>query len=142
MPRELLKFRPGDCGLKICKDGTMEVAGVDESGGMIDQNGKVNPALLFAAAWARKEQKVFEALVQNFKDSVLEGYFGPAAQDDYKKALTKTNAVEKDYVAVKKETVPFNPEEPAVFGDAASGAVTLEQPQPLDVKGHLDRRDS
>ena len=130
MPRELLKFRPGDCGLKICKDGTMEVAGVDESGGMIDQNGKVNPALLFAAAWARKEQKVFEALVQNFKDSVLEGYFGPDAQDDYKKALTKT-------IAAEKETVPVNQEEPV-----ASGAVTLEQPQPLDVKGHLDRRDS
>ena len=66
MPRELLKFRPGDSGLKIRKDGTMEVAGVDEAGGMIDQNGKVNPALLFAAAWARKDQKVFEALIDNF----------------------------------------------------------------------------
>ena len=87
MPRELLKFRPGDSGLKIRKDGTMEIAGVDESGGMIDQNGKVNPALLFAAAWARKDQKVFEALIQNFKDAVLEGYFGPDAQADYKKAL-------------------------------------------------------
>jgi len=27
-------------------------------------------------------------------------------------------------------------------GDVASGAVTFEQPQPLDTKGHLDRRDS
>ena len=76
MPRELLKFRPGDSGLKIRKDGTMEVAGVDESGGMIDQNGKVNPALLFAAAWARKDQKVFEELVRNFKDAVLKDSLG------------------------------------------------------------------
>ena len=53
MPRELLKFRPGDVGLKIMKDGQMEVAGVNEETPMIDKNGKVNPALLFAAAWAR-----------------------------------------------------------------------------------------
>ena len=71
MARELLKFRPGDCGLKIMKDGQMEVAGVNEESPMIDTQGKVNPALLFAAAWARKDQKVFEALVQNFKDAVL-----------------------------------------------------------------------
>ena len=73
MPRELLKFRPGDVGLKIMKDGQMEVAGVNEESPMIDNQGKVNPALLFAAAWARKDQKTFEALVQNFKDAVLEG---------------------------------------------------------------------
>ena len=87
MPRELLKFREGDCGLKIKKDGSIEVAGVDEAGGMIDNTGKVNPALLFAAAWARKDQKVFEALIQNFKDAVGEGFFGNEAQTDYKKAL-------------------------------------------------------
>ena len=52
MPRELLKFREGDCGLKIRKDGKLEVAGVDDSGGMINKEGRVNPALLFAAAWA------------------------------------------------------------------------------------------
>ena len=34
--RELLKFRPGDCGLKIRKDGQLEVAGVSEDSPMID----------------------------------------------------------------------------------------------------------
>ena len=164
MPRELLKFRPGDSGLKIRKDGTMEVAGVDESGGMIDQNGKVNPALLFAAAWARKDQKVFEELVRNFKDAVLEGFFGPDAQRDYKIALEK----QQENVAVKKEEpiVPFmKPDQiveygnefethsdvtapstggvgPSSSGDVASGAVTFEQPEPMTVDEHLDRRDS
>ena len=37
--RELLKFREGDCGLKIRKDGQIEVAGVDDAGGMIDEKG-------------------------------------------------------------------------------------------------------
>jgi len=166
MARELLKFRPGDSGLKIRKDGTMEVAGVDESGGMIDQNGKVNPALLFAAAWARKDQKVFEELVRNFKDAVLEGFFGPDAQRDYKIALEK----QQENVAVKKEEpiVPFmKPEQIVEYGNefethsdkptvsaAASGAVTFEQPKPgvttwpgqdkptpMTVEEQLDRRD-
>ena len=37
--RELLKFRPGDCGLKIRKDGQLEVAGVSEESPMIDNKG-------------------------------------------------------------------------------------------------------
>ena len=82
MPRELLKFREGDCGLKIRKDGKLEVAGVDDSGGMINKEGRVNPALLFAAAWARRDPKVFEMLVQNFKESVAEGFFGQEAKED------------------------------------------------------------
>ena len=170
MPRELLKFRPGDSGLKIRKDGTMEVAGVDESGGMIDQNGKVNPALLFAAAWARKDQKVFEALIDNFKTSVLEGFFGPEAQKDYQRALDAqaehTKSLQDQNVAVKD--VPFmKPDETAEYGNefetpsdkpsvsaAASGAVTFEQPKPgattwpgqdkptpMTVEEQLDRRD-
>ncbi len=167
MARELLKFRPGDSGLKIRKDGSMEVAGVDEAGGMIDQNGKVNPALLFAAAWARKDQKVFESLVQNFKDAVLEGFFGPDAQADYKRALDK----QQENVAVKQQEMPFmKPDETAEYGNefetasdkpatmsasaAASGAVTFEQPKPgvttwpgqdkptpMTVEEQLDRRD-
>ena len=128
MPRELLKFREGDCGLKIRKDGKLEVAGVDESGGMINENGMVNPVLLFAAAWARRDQKVFQALVDNFKESVREGFFGPDAKADYEKALK----VQED----------LNEKEVDVVPSSAPDAVTLEQPQPLDVKGHLDRRDS
>ena len=163
MPRELLKFREGDCGLKIRKDGQLEVAGVDEAGGIIDEKGMVNPVLLFAAAWARRDPKVFELLVQNFKESVAEGFFGQEAKEDYARALKVQEEHTKQNVAVKKEepTVPFmKPEQTRDYGnefethsdkpeaatmsrvDAASGAVTFEQPEPLGVKGHLDRRDS
>ena len=139
--RELLKFRPGDCGLKIRKDGQLEVAGVSEESPMIDNKGMVNPVLLFASAWARKDQKCFEALVHNFKESVREGYFGPDAKRDFEKAL-KVQEEE-----AKKPSPPFlNPDTKpsvtttAVYGDefetssskptvsttaSASGAVTL-----------------
>ena len=67
MPRELLKFRPGDCGLKIKKDGQMEIIGIDESTGMIDEKGMLNPVLLFEAEWSRRDQKVYQVLIDNFK---------------------------------------------------------------------------
>ena len=166
MARELLKFRLGDCGLKIKKDGQMEVAGVNEESPMIDQHGKVNPALLFAAAWARKDQKVFESLVQNFKDAVLEGFFGPDAQADYKNALAVVTEG-KPNVAVRspEETLEYGDEFETHYSekpsDVASGAVTFEQPLPgtttwpgqneeeqsdkpipMTVEEQLDRRDS
>jgi len=159
--RELLKFRPGDCGLKIRKDGKLEVAGVSEESPMIDNKGMVNPVMLFAAAWARKDQKCFEALLTNFKDSVKEGYFGDDAKRDFEKAL-KLQEEES-----KKPSPPFlNPDTKptvsttAVYGDefetssskptvtaatmsrdVASGAITFEQPAPLTTQGHLDKRD-
>ena len=146
--REFLKFREGDCGLKIRKDGKLEVAGVDESGGMIDKNGMVNPILLFASAWARRDQKVFQVLIDNFKESVREGFFGPDAKRDYEKA-DKLKQEEE----AKKSPPPFlnseKIEEPVLdsdskptvstpslgnefetMADAASGAVTFEQPKP------------
>ena len=146
--RELLKFREGDCGLKIRKDGTIEVAGVDDSGGMINQEGRVNPALLFASAWARRDPKVFEALVQNFKDSVREGFLGQEAKVDYERALKvqeeHAKSLEEQNVAVKapEQTLVYGDEfethasnKPTVsFGDvgpSSSGAVTVEQPTPL-----------
>ena len=138
--RELLKFRPGDVGLKIRKDGQLEVAGVSEESPMIDNKGMVNPVLLFASAWARKDQKCFEALINNFKDSVKEGYFGDDAKRDFERAL-------KVQEETKKPSPPFlNPDTKptvsttAVYGDefetssskptvsttaSASGAVTL-----------------
>ena len=152
--RELLKFREGDCGLKIRKDGKLEVAGVDESGGMIDKNGMVNPVLLFASAWARRDQKVFQVLIDNFKESVREGFFGPEAKRDYEKA----DKVKKEHeVSLKAQNPPapfLNPEKieepvldpdskptvtvpsteavgPSSVGEVASGAVTFEQPAPL-----------
>ena len=153
--RELLKFRPGDCGLKIRKDGALEVAGVSEESPMIDNKGMVNPVMLFAAAWARKDQKCFEALLTNFKDSVKEGYFGDDAKRDFERAL-------KVQEETKKPSPPFlNPDTKptvsttAVYGDefetssskptvsttsAASGAVTFEQPTPLTTDEAVNRR--
>ena len=168
--RELLKFRPGDCGLKIRKDGALEVAGVSEDSPMIDTKGMVNPVMLFAAAWARKDQKCFEALLTNFKDSVKEGFFGQDAKRDYEKAIKLQDEI-------KTPSPPFlNPEKieepvldpdskPSVLslgnefethsdviapsastvgssstGDVASGAVTFEQPQPLTTDEAVDRR--
>ena len=102
--RELLKFRAGDCGLKIRKDGQLEVAGVSEDSPMIDTKGMVNPVMLFAAAWARKDQKCFEALLTNFKESVKEGFFGQDAKQDYEKAIKLKDEV-------KTPSPPFlNPE--------------------------------
>ena len=151
--RELLKFRTGDFGLKIRKDGKLEVAGISEESPMIDNKGMVNPVLLFAAAWARKDQKCFEALVTNFKASVKEGYFGPDAQRDFERALkVQEEEVKKPSISSapflnpdSKPTIPAT--KPTVSAsvklqDAASGAVTFEQPEPLDVKGVIDRRDS
>jgi hypothetical protein len=150
--RELLKFREGDCGLKIRKDGQIEVAGIDEKHGIIDEKGMVNPALLFASAWARRDQKVFQVLIDNFKESVREGYFGDEAKKDYEKA----DKVKKEHEAsLKEQNLPpfLNPEklespvlepdskptvsEPSLgnefetVADSASGAVTFEQPKPL-----------
>jgi hypothetical protein len=146
MPRELLKFREGDCGLKIKKDGALEVAGVDDSGGMINKEGRVNPALLFAAAWARRDPKVFELLVQNFKESVREGFFGQEAKVDYEKALKAqvehSKSLQDQNIAVKQDVPFMKPEETVEYGnefethydkpitDVASGAVTFEQPKP------------
>ena len=155
--REFLKFREGDCGLKIRKDGKLEVAGIDEAGGMIDKNGMVNPVLLFASAWARRDEKVFQVLVDNFKESVREGYFGEDAKRDYERA-DKLKQEEES----KKPPPPFlNPDtKPTVsttevYGDefetssskptvsttaAASGAVTFEQPTPLTTDEAVNRR--
>jgi len=155
--RELLKFRPGDCGLKIRKDGQLEVAGVSEDSPMIDNKGMVNPVMLFAAAWARKDQKCFEALLTNFKDSVKEGYFGDDAKRDFEKALKLQEEESKkpSRIACKSpsHTLAYGDE---AYGDefetssskptvsttaSASGAVTFEQPAPLTTQGHLDKRD-
>ena len=163
--RELLKFREGDCGLKIRKDGQMEIAGVDDSGGMINKDGMVNPVLLFAAAWSRRDQNVFQVLLDNFKESVREGYFGPEAKQDYEKALKVKDEHE---ASLKKQNLPpfLNPEkieepvldpdskptvstsEPSLgnefetHSDVASGAVTFEQPELLTEQEAVNRRDS
>lgn len=141
--RELLKFRPGDCGLKIKKDGQLEVAGVSEDSPMIDTKGMVNPVMLFAAAWARKDQKCFEALLTNFKESVKEGFFGQDAKRDYEKAIKiqdEAKTPPAPFLNPEVEEPVLNPDsKPSVLSlgnefetvaDIASGAVTFEQPTP------------
>ena len=158
--RELLKFREGDCGLKIRKDGQLEVAGVDETGGMIDDKGMVNPVLLFAAAWARRDQKVFQVLLDNFKASVGEGFFGPEAKQDYERALKakeehKASQLPPPFLNPQNLEVPvLDPDSkptvtapsieavgPSSAGEVASGAVTFEQPAPLTAQGMVAKRD-
>ena len=125
--RELLKLREGDCGLKIRKDGQLEVAGIDEAGGIIDEKGMVNPVLLFASAWARRDQKVFQVLLDNFKESVREGFFGPEAKRDYEKA----DKVKKEHEASLKAQTPPTPflnpekiEEPVLDPDSKPNVST------------------
>ena len=106
-------------------------------------------------------------MVQNFKESVREGFFGQEAKVDYERALKvqeeHTKSLEEQNVAVKKEpTVPFmKTEQTAEYGNefethsdksivdaatmsanAASGAITFEQPAPMTVDAQLDRRDT
>jgi len=102
MAREMLKLRKGDTAIAIKKDGNLQLAGIDDTP-LINEKGMISPVILFAAAWAKKDQKLMEHLVDNFKTCVKEGYFG----DDAK----------KDYEAM----------ETAATSDAASGAVTFEE---------------
>ena len=100
MPREMLKLRKGDSAIMIKADGSMEVAGVNDKP-LIDDNGRLSPIILFAAAWAKKDQATMNALLENFKAAVREGYFGQDAKTDFE-------AMEKR---------------------AASGATTMETPK-------------
>ena len=97
MPREMLKLRKGDSAIKIKQDGQMELAGVSDKA-MMDDRGGINPIILFAAAWAKKDQELFAHLVENFKTSVKEGYFGEAAKNDY----TRMEAIAKEKEDEKK----------------------------------------
>ena len=96
MPREMLKLRKGDSAIKIKADGQVELAGVSNKA-MIDDKGFISPIILFAAAWAKKDQELFTHLVENFKTCVKEGYFGEAAKNDYKRmeAIAKEKEDEK-----------------------------------------------
>ena len=81
MPREMLKLRKGDSAIMIKTDGSVELAGVNDKP-LMDDKGMISPIILFAAAWAKKDQKVLQALVDNFKNCVREGYFGEAQYTD------------------------------------------------------------
>ena len=79
----MLKLRKGDTAIMIKADGSIEMAGVNDKE-LISEKGHISPTILFAAAWARKDDKLLIHLVQNFKDCVREGYFGSDAQTEFK----------------------------------------------------------
>ena len=83
MAREMLKLRKGDSAIMIKKDGTIQMAGLDDRP-LIDEKGAISPCILFSAAWAKKDQNLMMSLIENFKTCVKEGYFGPDAASDYK----------------------------------------------------------
>ena len=106
MAREMLKLRKGDSAIMIKTDGSIELAGTDNKP-LMDDKGMISPIILFAAAWAKKDQNLIAHLVDNFKNTVREGYFGTDAQNDLK-------GME---VEAEKQKL-----------QSASGAVTTEQP--------------
>ena len=81
MPREMLKLRKGDSAIMIKKDGSMELAGVDNAP-LMDDKGRISPIILFAAMWAKRDQTLINQLIANFKNTVREGYFGEGAKND------------------------------------------------------------
>ena len=108
MAREMLKLRKGDSAIMIKLDGSIELAGTDNKP-LMDDKGMISPIILFAAAWAKKDKNLIAHLVDNFKNTVREGYFGKDAQDDL-----KSMEVEAEKNKIR---------------NAASGAVTTEQPK-------------
>ena len=109
MAREMLKFRKGESGLKIKSDGSIELAGVQDKA-LIDERGHMSPVILFAAAWAKKDQELMQMLIKNFKSCVREGYFGDDAKNDFASA----ERLQKKMAASAAVTM------------SASGAVTQE----------------
>ncbi len=108
MAREMLKLRKGDSAIMIKLDGSIELAGTDNKP-LMDDKGMISPIILFAAAWAKKDKNLIAHLVDNFKNTVREGYFGKDAQNDL-----KSMEVEAEKNKIR---------------NAASGAVTTEQPK-------------
>ena len=70
MPREMLKLRKGDSAIKIKADGQVELAGVQDKS-LVDDKGNISPVILFAAAWAKKDENLLNHLVDNFSDNFL-----------------------------------------------------------------------
>ena len=111
MAREMLKLRKGDSAIMIKSDGSMEMAGINDKP-LIDEKGRLSPIILFAAAWAKKDQATMNVLLENFKAAVREGYFGQDAQNDFMKMQTNASSA-----ATTMET------------NASSAATTMETPK-------------
>ena len=108
MAREMLKLRKGDSAIMIKTDGSVELAGVNDKP-IMSAEGMISPVILFAAAWAKKDDSLLKHLVDNFKNCVREGYFGPEAQSDY-----KAMEIEAEKNRIRQE-------------EGASGAVTMPE---------------
>jgi len=124
MAREMLKLRKGDSAIMIKTDGSVELAGVNNKP-IMDDKGSISPVILFAAAWAKKDDSLLKHLVDNFKNCVREGYFGPDAQSDFK--AMEVNA-EKERIRVED--------------GSASGAVTLETPPAPKIIPNISPEDA
>ena len=117
MAREMLKLRKGDSAIMIKTDGSVELAGVNDKP-IMSAEGMISPVILFAAAWAKKDDSLMKHLVDNFKNCVREGYFGPEAQSDFKSM--EINA-EKDRIRQEEGASG------AVTMESTSGAVTMPE---------------
>ena len=111
MAREMLKLRKGDSAIMIKADGSMQMAGINDKP-LIDEQGRLSPIILFAAAWAKKDQATMNVLLENFKAAVREGYFGQDAQNDFMKMQTNASSA-----ATTMQT------------NASSAATTMETPK-------------
>jgi len=124
MAREMLKLRKGDTAIMIKADGSIEMAGLQDKE-LVNEQGQISPVILFAAAWAKRDQQLLAHLVKNFQDCVREGYFGADAQEDYKKMEIehekkrlkdeqeeKLKEVEEKYEQAEKLTNPVDPTKP------------------------------
>jgi len=118
MAREMLKLRKGDSAIMIKTDGSVELAGVNDKP-LMDDKGMISPVILFAAAWAKKDNSLMNHLVHNFKNCVREGYFGQEAQTDF-----KAMEVEGEKHRLRQEQAAASG---AVTMPAASGTVTQEE---------------
>jgi len=104
MPREMLKLRKGDSAIKIKADGQVELAGVQDKS-LVDDKGNISPVILFAAAWAKKDENLLNHLVDNFRNCVREGYFGKDAQEDFTKMEKEAKKIEETKKDVGKLTI-------------------------------------
>ena len=95
MAREMLKLRKGDSAIMIKADGSIEMAGVQDKE-LVDDKGRMSPCILFAAAWARRDEAVMNVLVLNFKQAVRDGLFGPEAQNDFSNMEEEALALKED----------------------------------------------
>lgn len=134
MARTMLKLRKGDSAIMIKADGSMEMAGVDDKP-IMGENGMISPVILFAAAWARKDQRTLLTLVDNFQKAVEEGFFGADAQTDLQtlKVEWEKEKIRKNEAEKQKGISALN--------DSGMNPTNMEDKGPEDVLEKLNNPD-